>query len=78
MVFRAVGTICQKNLLWAGQSTGWRSATIKDRPFKWFKTGPEIIRRTKMLCVGFPPALVNLEDLVSCRGIVVKHEAVGY
>ena len=48
------------------------------RPFKYFKTAPEIIRLTVMLCVGFPLSLRNVEDMLHERGIDVSHETVRF
>jgi len=50
----------------------------KRDPFKYFKTGREIIRLAIMLHVRFPLSLRNVEDLLHERGIDVSHEAVRY
>lgn len=41
----------------------------KRDPFKYFKTGREIICLTVMLYVRFPLSLRNVEDLLHERGI---------
>ena len=50
----------------------------KSSPFKYFKTGPEIIRLAVMLYVRFPLSLRNVEDLLHERGIDVSHETVRF
>ena len=50
----------------------------KSSPFKWFKTGPEIIRLAVMLYIRFPFSLRNVEDLLHQRGVDVSHETVRY
>ena len=50
----------------------------KRRPFRYFKTSPEIIRLAVMLYVRFPLSLRNVEDLLHERGIDVSHETVRY
>ncbi|CUH46587.1 putative oxidoreductase CzcO [Ruegeria atlantica] len=51
---------------------------IKQSPFKYFKTSPEIIRLAVMLYIRFPLSLRNVEDLLRERGIDVSHEFVRY
>jgi putative transposase len=46
----------------------------KRDPFKYFKTGPEIIRLAVMLFIRFPLSLRDVEDLLHERGIDVSHE----
>ena len=41
----------------------------KKSPFHYFRTSPEIIRLTLMVCVRFPLSLRNVEDLLHERGI---------
>ena len=47
-------------------------------PFRYFKTGPEIIRLAVMLYVRFPLSLRNVEDLLHERGVEVSHETVRF
>jgi len=47
-------------------------------PFKYFKTGPEIIRLAVMLYVRFPLSLRNVEDLLHERGVEISHETVRF
>ena len=47
-------------------------------PFRYFKTSPEIIRRTVMMYVRFPLSLRNVEDFLHERGIDISHETVRY
>ena len=51
---------------------------IKQSPFKYFKTSPEVVRLAVMLYVRFPLSLRNVEDLLHERGIEVSHETVRY
>ncbi|WP_022697371.1 IS6 family transposase [Euryhalocaulis caribicus] len=46
------------------------------KPFRYFKTSPEVIRLAVMLYVRFPLSLRNVEDLLHERGIDVSHETV--
>ena len=48
----------------------------KPRPFRYFKTSPEIIRLAVMLYVRFPLSLRNVEDLLHERGIDISHETI--
>lgn len=50
----------------------------KPSPFKWFKTGPEIIRLAVMLYVRFPLSLRNVEDLLHERSVEISHETVRF
>ncbi|WP_301943371.1 IS6 family transposase [Mesorhizobium escarrei] len=50
----------------------------KLRPFRYFKTSPEIIRLAVMLYVRFPLSLRNVEDLLHERGIDVSHETIRF
>lgn len=47
-------------------------------PFRYFRTGREIIRLAVMLYVRFPSSLRNVEDLLHERGIDVSHESVRF
>ena len=51
---------------------------IKQNPFRYFKTSPEIIRLAVMMYVRFPLSLRNVEDLLHERGIDICHETVRY
>ncbi|MEX0828138.1 MAG: IS6 family transposase [Haliea sp.] len=51
---------------------------IKQNPFRYFKTSPEIIRLAVMMYVRFPLSLRNVEDLLHERGIDICHETVCY
>ena len=48
------------------------------RPFRYFKTSPEIIRLAVMMYIRFPLSLRNIEDLLHERGIEISHEAVRF
>ena len=50
----------------------------KRRPFRYFKTSPEVIRLAVMMYVRFPLSLRNVEDLLHERGIDVSHETVRF
>jgi putative transposase len=50
----------------------------KPRPFRYFKTSPEIIRLAVMLYVRFPLSLRNVEDLLHERGIDVSYETIRF
>ena len=46
------------------------------KPFRYFKTSPEVIRLAVMMYVRFPLSLRNVEDLLHERGIEVSYETV--
>ena len=46
------------------------------RPFRYFKTSPEIIRLAVMMYVRFPLSLRQVEELLHERGIDVSYETV--
>ncbi len=50
----------------------------KHSPFRYFKTSPEIIRLAVMLYVRFPLSLLNVDDLLHERGIVLCQSEVTY
>ncbi len=50
----------------------------KRSPFRYFKTGPEVIRLAVMMYIRFPLSLRNVEDLLHERGIDVSHETVRF
>ena len=51
---------------------------IQTRPFRYFKTSPEIIRLAVMMYIRFPLSLRNVEDLLHERGIDISHETVRF
>jgi putative transposase len=51
---------------------------IKQNPFRYFKTSPEIIRLAVMMYVRFPLSLRNVEDLLHERGIDISHETIRF
>jgi putative transposase len=57
-----------------GQGGGQRSTVTKPSAFKWFRTNPEIIRLSAMLCVSFPLSMRNAEDLLQERDVEISHE----
>ena len=48
------------------------------RPFRYFKTSPEIISLAVMYYIRFPLSLRQVEDILHERGIGVCHETVRY
>jgi putative transposase len=50
----------------------------KCRPFRYFKTSPEIIRLAVMMYVRFQLSLRNAEDLPHERGIDISHKTVRF
>lgn len=50
----------------------------RHRPFRYFKTSPEIIRLAVMMYVRYPLSLRNVEDLLHVRGIDNSHETVRF
>jgi putative transposase len=48
----------------------------RKRPFRYFKTSPEIIRLAVMYYVRFPLSLRQVEDILHERGIDICHETV--
>jgi putative transposase len=50
----------------------------KPSPFRYFKTGPEIIRLAVMMYIRFPLSLRNVEDLLHECGIDVSYESVRF
>ena len=45
-----------------------------DKPFRYFRSSPEVIRLVVMLYARFPLSLRNVEDLLAERGIDLCHE----
>ncbi len=48
------------------------------KPFRYFKTSPEIIRLAVMMYVRFPLSLLNVEDLLHERGIDISYETIRF
>lgn len=70
--------VVRRKLVEAGRAVSWHLAMTKPSPFRYFKTGPEIIRLAVMLYVRFPLSLRNVEDLLHERGIEVSHETIRF
>ena len=51
---------------------------MKNSPFRYFKTSPEIIRLAVMMYIRYPLSLRQVEDILFERGIDISHEAVRY
>lgn len=51
---------------------------IKQSPFKYFKTSPDVIRLAVILYVRFPLSLGNVDDLLHERGNEVSNETIRY
>tara|TARA_B100001750_G_scaffold247996_1_gene276106 strand:- start:3630 stop:3878 length:249 start_codon:yes stop_codon:yes gene_type:complete len=49
---------------------------IKNYPFKYYKTSPEIIKLAVMYYVRFPLSLRQVEDILHERGIDICHETI--
>ena len=45
-------------------------------PFRYFNSSPEVIWLVVLMYVRFPLSLRNVEDLLSERGIDIRHETV--
>ena len=50
----------------------------KRTPFRYFRTSPDVVRLTVMMCVRCPLSLRNVEDLVHERGIEISPETVWF
>ncbi len=48
------------------------------KPFRYFKTSPEVIRLAVMMYVRFPLSLRQVEDLLHERGIDISYETVRF
>ena len=48
------------------------------RVFRCFKTSPEIIGLSVMLCIRYPLSLRKVEDLLHERGIDITHETARF
>ena len=51
---------------------------MKNNPFRYFKTSPEIIRLAVMMYIRYPLSLRQVEDILFERGIDISHEAIRY
>ena len=51
---------------------------MKNNPFRYFKTSPEIIRLAVMMYIRYPLSLRQVEDILFERGIDVGHETIRY
>ena len=51
---------------------------MKNNPFRYFKTSPEVIRLAVMMYVRYPLSLRQVEDILFERGIDISHEATRY
>ena len=51
---------------------------MKNNPFRYFKTSPEVIRLAVMMYVRYPLSLRQVEDNLFERGIDISHEAIRY
>jgi len=48
------------------------------KPFRYFKTSPEVIRLAVMMYVRYPLSLRQVEDLLFERGIDISYETVRF
>ena len=51
---------------------------MKNNPFRYFNSSPEVIRLAVMLYIRYPLSLRQVEDLRFERGIDISHETVRY
>ena len=51
---------------------------MKNNPFRYFKTSPEVIRLAVMMYVRYPLSLRQVEDILFERGIDISHETIRY
>ena len=51
---------------------------MKNNPFRYFKTSPEVIPLAVMMYVRYPLSLRQVEDILYERGIDISHEAIRY
>ena len=47
-------------------------------PFRYFNSSPEVIRLAVMMCIRYPLSLRQVEDLLSERGLDIRHETVRF
>jgi putative transposase len=69
---------CQSKILAREWAVAEPLILSKPSSFRYFKTGPEIIRLAVMMYVRFPLSLRNVEDFLNERGIEISHETVRY
>ena len=51
---------------------------MKNNPFRYFETSPEVIRLAVMMYVRYPLSLRQVEDILFERGIDISHETIRY
>ena len=51
---------------------------MKNNPFRYFNSSPEVIRLAVMMYIRYPLSLRQVEDLLFERGIDICHETVRY
>ena len=51
---------------------------MKNNPFRYFKTSPEVIRLAVMMYIRYPLSLRQVEDILFERGIDISHETIRY
>ena len=49
---------------------------MKNNPFRYFKTSPEVIRLAVMMYIRYPLSLRQVEDILFERGIDISHETI--
>ena len=51
---------------------------MKNNPFRYFKTSPQVIRLAVMMYIRYPLSLRQVEDILYERGIDISHETIRY
>ena len=51
---------------------------MKNNPFRYFNSSPEVIRIAVMMYIRYPLSLRQVEDLLFERGIDISHETIRY
>ena len=51
---------------------------MKNNPFRYFNSSPEVIRLAVMMYIRYPLSLRQVEDLLFERGIDISHETIRY
>ena len=51
-------------------------ACVDEKPFRYYKTSPDVIRLAVMMYIRFPLSLRQVEDLLHERGIDISYETV--
>ena len=51
---------------------------MKNNPFRYFNSSPEVIRLAVMMYIRYPLSLRQVEDLLFERGIDICHETIRY